>query len=131
MLKNPVLCSPWIDKASDFFGGGRGGGGGDCSPTTLLERIARVIVHSPEFFLHEGLYIHQATRSWGVEVTQEQFSQKRESQRNRIRFVKKRGNIGKYRKYIYSRDQDKLNRHLCILYSCNVKRWTIFIGKYI
>ena len=29
--------------------------GQDCSPTTLLERIARVIVHSPGFFLHEGL----------------------------------------------------------------------------
>ena len=57
MLKKPVLCSPWIGKASEFFGGGgEEEGGGDCSPTTLLERIARVIVHFPGFFLHEGLH---------------------------------------------------------------------------
>ena len=60
MLKNPYcdLCSPWVDEVSDFGGGGGGGGAGDCSPTTLLERIARVIVHSPGFFLHEGLHRH-------------------------------------------------------------------------
>ena len=50
MLKNPYcdLCSPWVDEVSDRGGGG-GGGAGDCSPTTLLERIARVIVHSLDF----------------------------------------------------------------------------------
>ena len=58
-VEKPVLCSRWIDKASDFFWGGGGEGGGDCSPTTLLERIARVIVHSPGFFLHEGLYMYE------------------------------------------------------------------------